>query len=148
MKDIKNYEGIYAITSCGKVWSYKRKIFLKPIMTKAGYQQVCLSLNGKVKKFYIHRLVADAYLPNPNNLPEINHKDKIKTHNYLNNLEWCDRLYNIQYSKGKKVKCVETGIVYNSIREAGASVGIHYTCIRDCFNGKQKTAGKYHWEVV
>jgi hypothetical protein len=90
MEDIKGYEGLYAVTSCGRVWSYRSKKFLKPKEDKNGYLSVGLRLNGKQDRRYIHRLVAEAYIPNPAALPQVNHKDEIKSHNYINNLEWCD----------------------------------------------------------
>ena len=104
MKDIKNYEGLYAITSCGKVWSYRRKKFLKPDINQGGYYRIGLCKNGEVKKYLIHRLVAEAYLPNPEDLPQVNHKDEIKTHNYLQNLEWCNSKYNQNYGS-RNIHC-------------------------------------------
>lgn len=101
MIDIKDYEGIYAITSCGKVWSYKRNKFLKPYNT-GKYLVVELFKNGVGKQFKVHRLVAQAYLQNPNNLPYVNHKDEVKTHNWINNLEWCDAKYNANYGTIKQ----------------------------------------------
>lgn len=148
MKDIQGYEGLYAVTSCGKVWSYKRKIFLKPVTLKTNYQQVTLSKDGKMKHYYVHRLVAAAFLPNPTGLPEVNHKNKVRTDNYMNNLEWCDRKYNIQYSKAKKVLCIETNQEFVGAREAGRSLGICETSISKCCLGKQKTAGGYHFRYV
>lgn len=100
MVDISGYEGVYAITSCGKVWSYKRKKFLKNCLDpRTGYYQVCLYKDGGKHHaiHLIHRLVANAYLPNPNGYPCINHLDEIKEHNYLNNLEWCTYKYNCNY---------------------------------------------------
>ena len=90
MKDILGFEGRYAITSCGKVYSYKAKKFLKPRVDKDGYLAVSLSCGGRNHKKYcfIHRLVALAYIPNPENKPTVNHKDEIKSHNYVGNLEW------------------------------------------------------------
>lgn len=153
MKDIKGYEGLYGITSCGKVWSYTRKKFLKPFKPKNGYLCINLCRNGKVKSFLIHRLVAEAYIPNPENLPEINHKDENKIHNYINNLEWCDRKYNCNYGSRndwckKKVKCVETGQIFNSIEEAANLINKHRQGISDCVRGRQKSCGGYHWEYV
>ena len=101
MVDIKNYEGLYAITSCGMVWSYRKQRFLKPYNT-GRYLVVELFKNGCGKQFKIHRLVAEAYLPNPYNLPCVNHKDEVKTHNWINNLEWCDYSYNINYGTRNK----------------------------------------------
>lgn len=97
MKDIKGYEGLYAITSCGKVWSYISNKFLKQKIDKDGYCTVNLYKDKKRKTKKIHRLVAEAYLENPNNLPEVNHKDEIKTNNSIQNLEWCSTKYNRQY---------------------------------------------------
>ena len=86
MKDIKNYEGLYAITSCGKVWSYRSKKFLKPGPAKNGYLQVGLIKDKETKRVLIHRLVAEAYLDNPNNYETVDHIDFDKTNNCLNNL--------------------------------------------------------------
>lgn len=97
MRDIKGYEGIYAITSCGRVWSYRAQKFMKPQKAHNGYYFVKLSYNGKQTYPKIHRLVAQAYIPNPDNLPQVNHKDEIRNHNWINNLEWCDAKYNCNY---------------------------------------------------
>lgn len=154
MKDIKGYEGKYAITSCGKVWSYRSKKFLKSCKDRSGYLAVTLCKDGTRKNYNIHRLVADAYLPNPNNLPQVNHKDENKTHNYINNLEWCDSTYNVNYgtrnkrvsrARSKTVICVETNIVYYSPVEVEQTLGIGASSIRKCCRGKLHTAGGYHW---
>lgn len=97
MVDIVGYEGLYAITSCGKVWSYKRKKFLTPRPYKNGYLCVALCKDGKPKTVSIHRLVAIAYLSNENNLSDVNHKDENKTNNAVSNLEWCSHKDNINY---------------------------------------------------
>ena len=70
-----------------------------------------LSKDGIQKRFYIHRLVAEAYIPNPDNLPEVNHKDEIRSHNWINNLEWCDRGHNCNYgSRNEKIKASKINI--------------------------------------
>lgn len=94
MKDIKGYEGEYAITSCGKVWSYKSKRFLKPKISKNGYMEICLSKGNQKKSYLVHRLVAKAYIPNPDNLPQISHLDETSTHNWVGNLKWATALEN------------------------------------------------------
>lgn len=156
MKDIKGYEGEYAVTSCGKVWSYKRKQFLKPWNNGQGYLQVTLTQNGIQKKHKVHRLVAEAYLDNPDGLPLVNHKDEIKTHNWVNNLEWCTAEYNVNYStrnyeecgRAKSIKCIELDTIYPSAAEAGRQLNIHKQSIYNCLRGKQHTAGGYCWEYV
>jgi len=85
MKDIIGYEKLYAITSCGRVWSYKRNKFLSSEKVN-GYERVTLCKDGKRKHFLIHRLVAEAYIPNPNSYDTVDHINNDKTKNYVNNL--------------------------------------------------------------
>ena len=154
MKDVQNYEGLYAVTSCGKVYSYKSKKFLKPRKGGAGYLEVGLYKGGERKTYRVHRLVAEAYLPNPNNLPCVNHKDENKENNALPNLEWCDWSYNINYGSrnkrvsqtlGKPVFCVELNKTFDGARAAGRELGLDNSHIIKCCNGKLKTTGGYHW---
>ena len=121
-KDIEGYEGLYQISnlgrvkSCSKLHSVKKggtymskERILVPGKDKEGYLHVRLSKNWKVKLCKIHRLVALAFIPNPENYPIINHIDEIKTNNCVNNLEWCSFKYNINYSRNrKKLKNNET----------------------------------------
>lgn len=149
LKDIKGYEGLYGITSCGRVWSYRRNKFIKPFKpSKSDYLCVNLYKDNTRKAFLVHRLVAEAYIPNPDNLPQVNHKDEVKTHNWINNLEWCDAKYNIRYSHGKKVKCIETGEIFNSAAEAGEAVNRNKWNISAACAGIQKTCGGYHWQYI
>ena len=97
MKDVKGYEGQYAITSCGKVWSYKSKKFLAVDYDDKGYARVEIWKNGKRKKCRVHRLVAEAYIPNPENKPQVNHLNEVKTANYVSNLVWATAEENINY---------------------------------------------------
>lgn len=112
-----------------------------------GYLRVTLRLNYEYDCRYIHRLVAEAFIPNPAALPQVNHKDEIKSHNYINNLEWCDAQYNKAYSSGKKVKCVETGEIFNSLRDAGRNINRQHTSIRRAIE-RNGTCGGYHWEMI
>lgn len=98
IKDIKGYEGLYAITSCGKIYSYTSKKFLKPIQQKNGYLRICLSKNNIRKNFLIHRLVIETYNPvdSMENL-QVNHLNENKVNNFLNNLQWVTPKDNINY---------------------------------------------------
>lgn len=146
MRDIKGYENKYAITSCGKVWSYRRKKFLKPHILRNGYSIVELS----TKPYLVHRLVAETYLDNPNNYSVVNHIDENKQNNSLNNLEWCTHRYNSQYSRGLKVICLETGIVYNSINECAEHMNICGSHISNVCKHKygHKSCNGYHFEFM
>lgn len=101
-KPIEGYEGFYEVSNLGRVRSLPRVTrsnilkgtILKPNITPYGYQQICLCRNGIRKQHKIHRLVANAFIPNPNNLPAINHKDWNTSNNNVDNLEWCDTQYN------------------------------------------------------
>lgn len=101
MKDILNYEGQYAVTKDGKVWSYKRNNYLKQYKEKNGYLRVLLrdsKNNQKRNAFLVHRLVAITFLQNSLNKEEVNHKNNIRCDNRLENLEWVTRAENNQYA--------------------------------------------------
>lgn len=172
-KDIVGYEGKYMISNMGNVKSlnYKRsnkEKILKPFKNKDGYLIVGLCINGKKTNFQIHRLVAEIFIPNPNNLPQVNHKDENKLNNSVDNLEWCSVSYNINYGNRndkakeklyetiatkiypncKQVYCIELNIIFQSISEASKSLCIDSKNISACCNGKRKTAGGYHWKYV
>ena len=151
---------------------------MKGVPDGHGYLQVKLWKDGKDKKYMINRLVAQAFLPNPDNLPEVNHKDEDKTNNKVENLEWCTRAYNLTYNGraekvGKKLRGrkqseehikkraektskpvysidKESGLItyWESIREAENCTGISKGNICDCLKGRQKSAGGYTWHYV
>ena len=165
-KDVVGYEGLYKVSNKGNVYSVGRinsqckkigGIILKPGYTRGGYLLVNLCENGKVKSKYIHRLVLEAFVENPNNLPEVNHKDENPSNNELSNLEWCDARYNSNYGTRnerirKKVRAVnvETGEVvkFNSTHEAGRKgydqSGVAASCRGDYNDGKGKLIGDGH----
>ena len=87
MEKIKDFEK-YSITRDGRVWSWHRNLFLSPGLAGKGYPMVVLFKDGKPHNRLVHRLMAQAYIPNPDSKPEVNHKDGDKTNNFLNNLEW------------------------------------------------------------
>ena len=150
----------YEVSSHGRVRSlnYKRtgKIeILKQIENEDGYLFINLHKNRKHKKCYVHRLIAIAFIPNPQNKPTVNHINEIKTDNRVENLEWAT--YEEQQRHGtlqqrrikpisKKVLCVETGQIYESLSEACQILGMKVGNLSYCLSGKYKTCGGFHWE--
>lgn len=162
----------YLISRDGKIYSLKHKKILSAETTKAGYKRVNLWYRhlGKGKSELVHRIVAKAFIPNPENKPYINHLDFNKSNNNVENLEWCTSRENNAYSNvwdyaglatktkktyvkanesvSKKTLCVETGVVYKSCSEAGRQLGISRKLISRVCIGKRKRAGGYHWKYV
>ena len=117
-KPIRGYEGMYEVDNLARVFSIERvktvndngRVYDKPIQAKQlrqgmhskGYKVVTLTKDGVSKTHFVHRLVAEAFIENPNGLPMINHKDEDKTNNLPENLEWCDAYYNVMYGNGRK----------------------------------------------
>ena len=147
MKDIKNYEGLYAITPEGEVWSYRNECFLKPRANNKGYLIVGLCKDGQSKMYRVHRLVAEAYIPNPDNLPQVDHIDNDKTHNYVNNLQWITNRDNVR--KGRNKPILQYDLDGNFIREweCANDVGREAQAnICYCLKGKTKSAYGYIWK--
>ena len=160
-KEVCGYEGLYAVSSDGEVVSLPREVYnghgkfrTKPKRLKQGYRAgkyktVHLSKDGTTEQFSVHRLVAIAFLENPDNLPEVNHKDENPSNNRVGNLEWCSHQYNIDYSKSKRVAQYEkSGLKiaeYKSIAYAARVSGISRTAINNCLTGWSNTAGNYIW---
>jgi len=172
-KNIKGYEGLYQISDEGEVRSLgngnssnSKERILKPNKDKDGYLYVILYKNGKKKTIKIHRLVAEAFISNPDNLPQVNHKNEDKTDNRLFNLEWCTNRYNSNHgtrnkrisekkTNGKTSKPVKQftldGVFVNkypSTSEVERKLGFANTNICAACLGKQKTAYGYRWEYA
>lgn len=161
-KSPHGYEGLYLVSNTGLVYSLRRKIILKPDNVK-GYLQVCLYNGGIKQRQKVHRLVAELFIPNPNNLPCVNHKDENKSNNLSENLEWCTVSYNNAYGertrrstdtqiqnaksikKTRAVKCVNTDIIYESTKEAERQTGVYHSHISRCCSGRANSAGGMRW---
>lgn len=107
-KDVEGYENLYQVSNMGNVKSLISNKILKPAKNHNGYLYVCFSKQGKHKHHKIHRLVAQAFIDNPNSYPIINHRDENKTNNCVSNLEWCDHKYNINYGTAIERRVVNT----------------------------------------
>ena len=160
-KDIKGYEGLYQVSNMGRVKSLERTVWngkgyyktperiLKAGANGDGYLSVNLCKDGRKKPYYVHRLVVQAFIENTQNLPEINHKNEDKTDNRVENLEWCNRSYNVEYSKAKPVIGINkvSGLIveFPSAKEAKKVLNIAQGSICDCCKGKRNSAGGYIW---
>ena len=160
---IYDYTDLYQVSNYGRVRSLNFKHtgevrVLRNKVDKNGYLSVMLYKNKKASRFKVHRLVATAFIPNPYNLPVVNHIDENPSNCRVDNLEWCTHRYNVQYSsykiseslKGhkptniKKVICVETGQIFNSMDDANEWCG-KKDGVSACCRGEQKTCGGFHW---
>lgn len=166
-KDIKEYEGLYQISNFGRVKSLEKRAgnskrkekILKEFKDKNGYIRVILCKNNKTSLKGVHRLIAEAFIPNPNNYPQINHKDEDKQNNNINNLEWCTCKYNINYGNRTKKAIGKLKIKVNQYKLDGTFIktwdsiseaikfyknsGIYLVC-----RGKKETASGYKWEYI
>ena len=179
-KDIENYEGLYQVSNLGRIKSLERDVYysngtvhhikekiLVQRIEKNGYQIVSLYKNGKRKDMLAHRLVALAFIPNPANKPQINHKNEVKTDNFVENLEWCTASYNALYGtriqrcvqnrrsyklgnhpQAKPVFCVELNKTFDCAKRVEEELGISGSSICQACKGKRKTAGKLHWKYA
>ena len=167
-KDVLGYEGFYQVSNLGRVKSLDKhdrcgrfkEGKIKVIGDNGnGYCVVNLKVDGKQQMKTVHRLVATAFIPNPNNLSEINHIDGNKKNNTISNLEWCDRSKNVKHAiKNKlqtnfgqrKVMCVELNKVFNSVTEAEKWVGVKGSRISNVCQLKRgcKTCGGYTWRYL
>ena len=159
-KDVAGYEGLYQVSNLGRVKRLKGKYMksdklLKQVKLDSGYVAVCLCKHNKTKNFRVHRLVAEAFIPNPEEKPQVNHIDENKTNNVASNLEWMTAKENNNYGTrtqrtSKPVKAIDIANgeynIYCSISECARQLGLHQSNIGQCLKGKCKQIGGYIFE--
>ena len=148
-KPVVGYEGLYEVSNYGRIRSVDRVVFqqgrnqlyrgriMATFINNSGYEAIRLSKGNKKKGMLIHRIVAEAFLPNPNSHPYVNHKDETKTNNSADNLEWCSLEYNVNYGTSTRRRSIKMGkriyayslkgeflATYFSIREAERVTGV------------------------
>lgn len=160
-KPIAGYEGLYAVSSNGKIARTDNGFqLLKERIDNKGYSRVNLSKNGVLHTVRVHRLVAEHFIINPHGLSEINHIDEDKSNNSVTNLEWCSRKYNINYGtrtkkQSEKISKPVVGysanqsLSFESGSEAAIQLGLHSPSgIFACCKGRRKTAGGLMWRYA
>lgn len=170
-KDIPGFEGLYQVSNFGRIKSLNyrktgKEHILKFGKNPKGYSRTTLFKNGETRYYLTHRLVAQAFIPNPDNLPEINHKNEIKTDNRVENLEWCTNQYNINYGTRNKRRsetltngaCSKPVAQYTidgefikewpSMQEVERQTGYLHQNISKCCMGKYKTSHNYVWKYL
>lgn len=184
-KPVVGYEGLYECSNMGRVKSVDRYVphrykgeyqFIKGRIRKTklnngGYEMLSLFRDGKEKTCLVHRIIAEAFLPNPDNLPEVNHKDECKTSNIIwinedgsidynkSNLEWCDREYNLYYGTRRQrqaekemvpvIQYTKDGMLikkWDSMQSVMDDLGINRGNISNCCSGRCKSVGGYKWK--
>lgn len=173
-KAVNGYEGYYEVSSSGRVRSVNRTIVYKdgriynykgsimnPQIKRNGYLSLVLrKRNSNPKNYYVHRLVAEAFIANPNRYLTVNHKNENKRDNRADNLEWCSYKYNDNYGtrnerfvftkemKGKPFLCKETGKIYRSVTKAGRELGLSASSICKALRGKQTNVKGMHFIYI
>lgn len=162
-KDIPGYEGLYQVSNFGRVKSlnYGRTGVHRILKTQKypdRYIKVDLRHNGTMRTKHVHRLVAEAFIPNPKNKTDVNHIDGDKHNNAISNLEWCSRSENMKHCKEvlnknagrppRPVKCLETGKIYVTLHQASSETGIPLGSIVNNLKDSSRFAGGFHWVDV
>lgn len=170
-KDIKGFEGLYQVSSFGRIRSFKTSTklgygkkwhILNPTVLNTGYESVTLYKSKTEKKRQlVHRLVAENFIPNNNNYPCVNHKDENKRNNQVDNLEWCTYQYNNAYGTARirirRTKSKPIGqyaisgellATYASAKVASILLNCSATAIKDCCNNKYDHSMGYIWRFI
>lgn len=173
-QDIPGYEGLYQASTYGKIRSVERicirgrggKVVLpEKIMAQGtdrdGYSIVGISVNSKKQLKKVHRLIAETFLPNPLNFSQVNHKDEVKSNNFVSNLEYCDCKYNIRFGSGiersaqkRRKRVLQFDLAGNYLKtwdtaaDVERELGVYASSICRCCNGKMRIAYGYKWKYA
>lgn len=176
-RPVPGYEGLYEVSNYGRFLSIGREYvnsngirhclktkLIKPYKHNSGYLAVCFRKDGKSIRFLAHRVVAFVFIPNPNNLPQINHIDENKKNNKSDNLEWCSAIYNLEYgtrrqrekeTKSKPINCYTKDGVFVKTYSSITNAALHLTqskksCgnISACARGLTRSSYGYVWRFV
>ena len=170
-KPIEKFDGLYLISSTGLVFSTRSNRLIKQQLSNVGYYRVEINIDGKARKYSVHRLVAETFIPNPNNYPIVNHKDENPNNNHVSNLEWCTHKYNSNYGDCQRKIRENTTLKYGadnpasipvyqfsqdgefiaeyaSAKEAADITGFEVKSISKARTGKLKTYKGYAWRTT
>lgn len=157
--DIKGYEGLYQVSNLGEIYSILKNKKLIGYVNNKGYRYVQLCKGNKRSGFSVHRLVAEAFIPNPENKPQVNHIDEDKTNNMVSNLEWCTAKENINHGTARErtmehlrqpIRAIDIASGeynnYESLTQCGKELGLEISNISNQLKGKRKHVGGYVFE--
>jgi hypothetical protein len=159
--DVKDYEDKYQVSSLGRVRNKVTNKVLKHALNKSGYHRVNLYNESGMKSKFVHRLVAEAFIPNTDNKPEVNHIDEDKTNNSVDNLNWMTRLENANYgtnnermAKAKSIPIIATNLKtgeskqFNSTKECARQLGLNHSNITHVLKDRYKHTGGYTFKYI
>lgn len=172
-KPVPSYEGLYEVSNLGNFravdryvpsrWGHDRLYHGKPMLTETtydNYQRIVLMKNGVKRRFMAHRLVALAFIPNPQNKPEVNHIDGNKSNNIVSNLEWCTASENTQHAfrtglckasklkcTSKKTLCIETGKIWVSQNDAARELKVNSSTMAACIRRHGTCKGRHYVNI-
>lgn len=160
-KPIKGYEGLYEVSNLGRIRNPRKNNKIMKLHDTGRYFQICLCKEGKAKHLLVHRIVAESFIANPKELPQVNHKDENTRNNYIDNLEWVTGYQNLIYgNRIKRIACSNSKPVkafndfgelvaeYNSLKDAATSNNLSSINISRCCRGIYSHSGGYIWRFA